>query len=46
LIDDVDEKRLIAIEPRAFSMPGESVRRARFEDFLSQYRAKDSASGD
>jgi len=38
LIDDVDEAALLAIRPKPFAMPDADVRRARFRQFLPEYR--------
>lgn len=38
LIDEVDEAALLATEPKAFELPGESTRRERKLDFLPQYQ--------
>jgi HD-GYP domain-containing protein (c-di-GMP phosphodiesterase class II) len=37
LIDDVDEAALLAIEPKAFALPDEGVRKARWLRFLAEY---------
>lgn len=38
LIDDVDEPALLAIRPKPFAMPDADTRRARWRDFLPDYR--------
>jgi HD-GYP domain-containing protein (c-di-GMP phosphodiesterase class II) len=40
LIDEVDEASLLAIEPKAYDVPPDGVRRERFEDFLPEYQAQ------
>jgi hypothetical protein len=37
LIDDVDEAALLAIAPKPFELPNETVRKRRFEGFLPEY---------
>ena len=37
LIDEVNEKDLLAIQPKPFEMPPDDVRRLRWKDFLPQY---------
>jgi len=38
LIDDVDEASILNIKPKPFELPVEDERRARFRDFLPEYR--------
>ena len=38
LIDEVDEASILNIEPKPFELPTENERRARFRDFLPEYR--------
>jgi HD-GYP domain-containing protein (c-di-GMP phosphodiesterase class II) len=38
LIDDVDEQALLAVEPKPFQSPEDTERRARWRDFLPEYR--------
>lgn len=37
-LDDVDEAALLAIRPKPFELPPEDLRRARWRDFLADYR--------
>lgn len=36
-IDEVDREKLIAVQPRAFELPPDGVRAARWDDFLPEY---------
>lgn len=38
LLDEVNEAELLAIQPKPFDLPGEDVRRSRWQDFLEEYR--------
>jgi HD-GYP domain-containing protein (c-di-GMP phosphodiesterase class II) len=38
LIDDVDEQALLAVQPKPFSSPEDTVRKSRWQDFLPEYR--------
>ncbi len=38
LIDDVDDARLLAIRPRAFELPEQGIRAARWTEFLKEYQ--------
>ncbi len=40
LIDEVDEAAILAIRPKPFELPPSEVRRARFGQFLPEYREK------